>query len=171
MISSFLTGFYLFSHPLFSFPYFHILFIRRSIHSSLADRLSADLHFRQHSRENRSIKVFVDNHCLNDGETWMDGFLNGVEHSQIILLLIGKETIETMKENKSEDNLLIEWSLAIDLHKRGIVCVVPLLVGQRDGSILEDFQPPINFDDFPDTLPFRNQQHNISLTTISQFEK
>ena len=44
-----------------------------------------------------SYSVFLDRHCLNVGEDWEAGFLNGLRGVRVVLLLVSEGAIEGIK--------------------------------------------------------------------------
>lgn len=41
------------------------------------------------------VFVYMDKQCLNYGQNWQDGFINGLKSSQIIILLISTKVCHT----------------------------------------------------------------------------
>jgi hypothetical protein len=42
----------------------------------------------QKTKRGKSIFVFWDKQCLNDGQNWQSGFIHGLQQSQVIILLL-----------------------------------------------------------------------------------
>ena len=82
-----------------------------------------------------------------DGEDWECGFLNGINHSSLVVLLISKNTfLGIMEADKRQDNVLLEYEYALRMAERKQIVLLPLLVNNEDFS-------PCNFPDlekFPD---------------------
>lgn len=63
---------------------------------------------------NEPVVVFLDRLCLQDGEDWECGFLNGLNHSSLVVLLISKNTFLGIQEaDKRQDNVLLEYEYAL----------------------------------------------------------
>jgi len=59
------------------------------------------------------IFVYWDKKCLNFGQDWESGFMNGLKMSQLIVLLVSTKTLEGItKAATRQDNVLIEYECA-----------------------------------------------------------
>jgi hypothetical protein len=57
------------------------------------------------------LTVYLDRHCLRAGREWKDGFLRGLQHANVIILLmseLGLDRISNLKKDQT-DNLLLEY--------------------------------------------------------------
>jgi hypothetical protein len=128
----------------------HEMFInyRASTEKELAilldDALSARCSIKT-SAGNRPPRVFLDQKCSKCAKNWRHSFVNGISHCKIIILLISPGGLEGIKTaNVHEDNVLLEYELALDLEKRGAAFILPLFVEGTGGASFP------KADDFPD---------------------
>ena len=96
--------------------------------------LALDL-YKRLKRE--SLRVFLDQECLKDGEDWEDGFVKGLVKSSVYVLLFSRAGMEalTQPSHLAErcDNVLLELRLARELQERrgrNAFKIYPLLLGQ-----------------------------------------
>lgn len=50
----------------------------------------------QKQQDGNNVFVFLDKHCLNYGQDWQDGFINGLKSARVILLLISNKVFLTL---------------------------------------------------------------------------
>jgi len=91
--------------------------------------------------DGKAVRPFLDAVCLNDGEEWEAGFLNGLEKSAVILLLISEDGIKGIEgAHTYQDNVLLEYEYALDKHEKGTAVLLPLVVGKNvDGGLYKAF--------------------------------
>lgn len=91
--------------------------------------------------------VFIDQQCLPYGFDWKDGFLKGIQHSKVIVLLISREALVGIRSADSRaDNVLLEYEYALKMTREGRrVTIYPLLLENLDQSPFNDF----NVDVYP----------------------
>jgi len=91
----------------------------------------------------RKLRVFWDKECLRSGERWEDGFASAICSSHLIVLVVSRNTfkmegkkhnVETLTEESSADNVILEWELALNLAEIHGTAVLPLFVGDKDAS-------------------------------------
>lgn len=44
-------------------------------------------------QDGSDVFVYLDRHCLNYGQNWQDGFMNGLKFSQAVILLISNQVL------------------------------------------------------------------------------
>jgi serine/threonine protein kinase/Leucine-rich repeat (LRR) protein len=90
--------------------------------------------------EARGLKVWWDKKCLLPGQPWEEGFCAGLANSGHFVCLLSRGAINSSDkawENFSNlqvssrcDNVLLEWRLALELKRRGMIeGVFPILIG------------------------------------------
>ncbi|KAJ3289026.1 hypothetical protein HDU79_004403, partial [Rhizoclosmatium sp. JEL0117] len=83
-------------------------------------------------RYNQNIRVFLDSNCLNKGEDWDQGFLNGLRNSKLIVYLISEASLETLiekTESNKADNVLLEIEVGLKMKAGGQARLLPVFVG------------------------------------------
>jgi hypothetical protein len=105
-----------------------------------------------------SYSVFLDRHCLNFGEDWEAGFLNGMRGVRLVILLVSEGAIEGIKmAHEGPDNVLLEFEMALALQRSGQAAVIPILLGKHvlDAHGVKMYAPFSNFDlsSFADAPP------------------
>ncbi|KAJ3353021.1 hypothetical protein HDU83_007395 [Entophlyctis luteolus] len=79
----------------------------------------------------RPVHVFLDKYCLVSGRAWEDGFISGLRYSRIVLLCVSEDALERVKHADSvEDNLFLEWEIALEENRTKGTEIVPLLIGK-----------------------------------------
>ena len=91
------------------------------------------------------LKVWLDKkkHCIPPGVDWEQQFMKGLSDSQIFIPIMSRNAINCennsyqnftlLKEASKCDNVLLEYRLAIELHRRGMLSkIYPVLVGDLD---------------------------------------
>ncbi len=112
---------------------------RQSSDSELAARLQLELSSQTLSDGNHP-KIFIDQRCLNPGENWMRGFLEGLRQSKLALLLISEEGVERISNaHRLADNVLLEYEKALEGHANGTLAILPLFVENVDRSEFNRF--------------------------------
>ena len=110
------------------------------------------------------FKVWWDKAMLEPGVSWEEGFCDGLIKSKIFIPIISKFAINhptidaqnftTLQENSSCDNVLLEYWLALELHRRGFIDrIYPLLIGQKVKGFSTGIEEYNNFFDeggYPD---------------------
>lgn len=88
------------------------------------------------------FKVWLDQISLLKGDSWVEGFCDGLIKSRIFIPIISKSSINSesakqsnfaeLKADSKIDNVLLEYWLALELQHRGFVDkIYPLLVGSK----------------------------------------
>ncbi|KAI8804196.1 hypothetical protein BJ742DRAFT_826094 [Cladochytrium replicatum] len=89
-------------------------------------------------RLGNKMSVFWDQKCLNDGQNWKEGFINGLQQSRAIVYLLSAESFATMNHNVldgKEDNVLTEIEKGIELAVNSPnVRLCPVLLDTIDGD-------------------------------------
>jgi len=83
----------------------------------------------------------LDVECLNDGEEWEAGFLNGLSSAAVILCLVSEDGIKGIENaHQWQDNVLLEYEYALDKHEKDTAFLLPLMVGKNvDGGLYKPF--------------------------------
>jgi hypothetical protein len=78
------------------------------------------------------ITTFLDHYCLNEGEDWQNGFLNGLNYASLLVLLVQEDLLDNIKHNstKWQDNVLLEYEAALAKKEAGECLVFPVWVGK-----------------------------------------
>jgi hypothetical protein len=76
--------------------------------------------------------VFLDEKCLagvSIGEPWQEGFCQGLRGSDLIVLLVSNEGLQSCTwSHERADNYLLEIEQALAMRKAGLAKVVPILL-------------------------------------------
>ena len=87
--------------------------------------------------------VWLDTKCLPTGVNWEEGFAAGLVDSKMIICIISRDSINHSTVDRQNftklsadskcDNVLLEYRLAIELHKLGMIeKIIPLFIGDKD---------------------------------------
>jgi hypothetical protein len=96
---------------------------RQSLHSSEPTSGIVQMMFEKLAIKKKKtgmpLFVFWDKKCLNYGQDWESGFLNGLKHSQVIVLLMSNKALEGIiaKAEKQQDNVLIDFDMSVPSYK------------------------------------------------------
>lgn len=98
------------------------------------------------------VKVFWDEKCLPDGQSWMEGFVNGVANSVVFVPLLSWDERDKgslgglINLNRAGrdyvDNVLLELILALEIRRIPGSCVraiLPILFSQKTGDTWASF--------------------------------
>eukprot|EP00299_Pterocystis_sp_00344_P000476 c10127_g2_i1.p1 GENE.c10127_g2_i1~~c10127_g2_i1.p1 ORF type:complete len:555 (-),score=140.15 c10127_g2_i1:62-1513(-) len=81
------------------------------------------------------LKGYLDTRCLEPGQPWRQGFINGLIHSLVFCPIISVECLKTISENGAkgnEDNVLVEWIVALTCYKAGVIkAILPIIVDPK----------------------------------------
>jgi len=117
--------------------------------------------------------VFWDAKCLNYGQDWEKGFLNGIKTSHVIVLLVSNKGLEGIKASahKRQDNVLVEYECALIQNKLHKVPVLPVFVAEITG--VDTHGAPafekVNLSiDFPDVPHLRNNSSKAIVDNLSK---
>ena len=85
----------------------------------------------------QKLRVYLDQTRLEDGQRWDSGFMEGLANAIVFVPIVSVGSVGPMCQLGGEkdwtDNVLLEWTAALELHQRGRVkAVLPLLVGESD---------------------------------------
>jgi len=91
--------------------------------------------------DGKPFRPFLDVECLNDGEEWEAGFLNGLQSAAVILCCVSEDGIKGIENaHQWQDNVLLEFEYALDKHDKGTAVLLPLMVGKNvDGGLYKAF--------------------------------
>ena len=109
----------------------------------LARRLHDSLSALTIEETGQKLRVYLDATRLEDGQRWDTGFMKGLSKSWVFVPIVSVGCVQPMMAlSEAEDwcdNVLLEWTAALELHQRGTIkAVLPLLAGQ--GSFFSDAQ-------------------------------
>jgi hypothetical protein len=107
----------------------------------LARRLHDSLSALTIEETGQKMRVYLDATRLEDGQRWDTGFMEGLSKSWVFVPIVSAGCVQPMMGlSEAEDwcdNVLLEWTAALELHQRGTIkAVLPLLTGQ--GSFFRD---------------------------------
>ncbi|KAJ3024585.1 UNVERIFIED_CONTAM: hypothetical protein HDU68_007986 [Siphonaria sp. JEL0065] len=88
---------------------------------------------------------FLDQVCLVASQSWESGFLNGLQRSKIILLLLSEDCLRSIRP--ARDSVVLEWELAFEQQDQGSSLIIPLFISDTTKS----FAFP-DLDTYLDTL-------------------
>jgi GTPase SAR1 family protein len=92
-------------------------------------------------KEGRRLKVFLDSERLLDGQSWKEGFIDGVKKSTVLVPIVSKGALEPMAQldpaNGKDwcDNVLLEWKLGLELlqlEQYPLQAIFPVMVASVD---------------------------------------
>lgn len=114
--------------------------------------------------DGKPITTFLDHYCLNEGEDWQNGFLNGLNYASLLVLLVQEDLLENIKHNstKWQDNVLLEYEAALAKKELGECMVFPVWVGKylrEEGRGVEPQTRPYNMFDAEE---FPNGPHALA---------
>merc|ERR1711969_212677 len=103
----------------------------------LARRLYDELSAVTIEETGQKLRVYLDQERLEDGQRWDSGFMEGLAKSWVFVPIVSVGSVRPMTQLSDEsdwcDNVLLEWTAALELHQRGRVkSVLPLLASQGD---------------------------------------
>ena len=83
------------------------------------------------------MRVYLDQTKLEDGQRWDSGFMQGLSKSMVFVPLVSVGSVAPMvqltESDDWTDNVLLEWTAALELHQRGAIkAVLPILIGEED---------------------------------------
>ncbi|KAJ3122346.1 hypothetical protein HK098_002934 [Nowakowskiella sp. JEL0407] len=92
--------------------------------------------------------AFYDKRCLVRGESWVEGFCNGLLRSKVVVLFMSVRALLGVGDGKpilmeEDDNMLLEWRISHGFKtedKSGeLITIVPVLIADgKDGKTVED---------------------------------
>jgi hypothetical protein len=91
------------------------------------------------------LTVWLDKECLEPGQLWEEGFCEGLINSATFVCLLSRGAINhptkpwqcfsKLTETSKCDNVLLEWSMALELRQRGMINgIFPIFIGDRDAE-------------------------------------
>jgi len=109
----------------------HDIFINYRVASEkdLSLKLFYALSTHRHPTGKEAVKVFLDRQCLPEGEEYEKHFVSAITNSTIIVLLISEAGIANIQSaDQWQDNVLLEYELALEQHESEKAFVLPLLI-------------------------------------------
>ena len=70
--------------------------------------------------------VFFDSKCLETGQEWDMGFARALGASNVFVPLISEESLKSIQDKRADedDNVVLEWALALEVwHRRGVLAL------------------------------------------------
>ncbi|KAJ3082332.1 hypothetical protein HDU99_002989, partial [Rhizoclosmatium hyalinum] len=115
-------------------------------------------------RCNKDIRVFLDSNCLNKGEDWEQGFLNGLRNSKLIVYLISVASLETLIEKTNAnniDNVLLEIENGLKLKAADQARLLPIFIGSvlADGSYAPFNTSYFTLNMYPDIIHLGSKEN------------
>ena len=101
----------------------------------LARRLHDSLSALTIEETGQKMRVYLDATRLEDGQRWDTGFMEGLSKSWVFVPIVSSGCVQPMMGLSDMedwcDNVLLEWTAALELHQRGVIkAVLPVLAGQ-----------------------------------------
>jgi hypothetical protein len=114
---------------------------RVAVDRDLARRLYDSLSALTIEETGQKLRVYLDQTRLEDGQRWDSGFMEGLSRSWVFVPIVSVGSVQPMMGLADGedwcDNVLLEWTAALELHQRGIVkAVLPVI----QGSFFSDAQ-------------------------------
>jgi len=153
----------------------HDIFInyRVATDADLAEKIALSLNGLKKS-DGESFSVFLDKKCLNVGEDWEVGFLNGLQYSKLIVLLISEAGIQRIQQaDTRQDNVLLEYEYALDKLEKKEASLLPVLVGRvADDGAFYDFNAfdTSKFPDAPHHSPKSDKNVRETMTALFRLQ-
>ncbi|KAJ3199748.1 hypothetical protein HDU82_000172 [Entophlyctis luteolus] len=96
--------------------------------------------------------LFLDKYCLTPGTSWELGFVNGLLHSGVVLILLSPNALTSLSAN-----MLLEWQISLHLHSLGLIKIIILKTTDSAESQGSNWiSPYFNVERYPKSkLPHR----------------
>lgn len=110
------------------------------------------------------LSAFLDHYCLNEGEDWQNGFLNGLNYASLLVLLVQEDLLDNIKHNstKWQDNVLLEYEAALAKKELGEAMIYPVWVGKYTREESRGVEPLTRPYDMFDATAFPDGPHALS---------
>jgi serine/threonine protein kinase len=119
----------------------------------LSYRVASDAKYADrlyHELKACGFKVWMDAYSLVVGEPWKEGFCKAIVNCKNVVCILSRGAINSpdnpacnygkLESTSKCDNVLLEQTLACELHGLGIVEKIhPILIGDLNGSVFSDF--------------------------------
>lgn len=111
--------------------------------ASFAKKLFDELSEMTLAETGQKLRVYLDQTRLEDGERWDSGFMEGLAASWIVVPIVSAGSLSPMGQLFGEDgkpgdwcdNVLLEWTAALELYSRKEVkAVMPIIACSDDGT-------------------------------------
>ena len=123
---------------------FHVFISYRvATEAALAKQLYEKLSSKTLAETGQKLRVYLDQICLEDGERWDAGFMQGLGASWIAVPIVSAGSLGPMaalfdedgEPTDSCDNVLLEWTAMLELYNRAeLMAVMPIIACSQDGS-------------------------------------
>lgn len=115
-----------------------------------AEKLFDCMSIRSTGALQRRVEIFLDKYRLQQGRRFDQSFLHALSVSSVVMMLVsvdGMQPFYSLQSDSPVDNVLLEWTLAIELEELGLLkCIVPVLQGYEvdgpSGPTLKAFFDP-----------------------------
>ncbi|KAJ3229309.1 hypothetical protein HDU78_009105 [Chytriomyces hyalinus] len=92
----------------------HDVFISYRVYSDNHTAVQLHSSLSTTKKNETPLHVYLDQRCLEDGKGWKDGFLNGLQNSKMVVILLSEEGLKrTARADAEPDNQLLEIELAL----------------------------------------------------------
>jgi len=145
---------------LLSLPDFNVFISYRHLDKDRARLLYHELLCLKVGSEQRAVKVFLDEFRLQQGQQFQKAYAKALINSSIVVPFLSAAALRNMLNHdpNEEDNLLIEWILALEcmkyLTQSKVRAIYPLFFGESDanGSVGNLFDERV-INELPDIVP------------------
>ncbi|KAJ3245075.1 hypothetical protein HDU77_009592 [Chytriomyces hyalinus] len=87
----------------------HDVFISYRVYSDNHTAVQLHSSLSTTKKNETPLHVYLDQRCLEDGKGWKDGFLNGLQNSKMVVILLSEEGLKrTARADAEPDNQLLE---------------------------------------------------------------
>jgi hypothetical protein len=116
---------------------------RVATEATFAKKLYEELSQMTLAETGQKLRVYLDQERLEDGERWDSGFMDGLAASWIVVPIISAGSLTPMGKLFDQngtpvdmcDNVLLEWTAALELFSRQeIKAVMPIIACSEDGA-------------------------------------
>jgi hypothetical protein len=117
------------------------------------------------------VYVFWDKKCLKFGQDWEYGFMFGLTHSKVIVLLISNKALEgiALNASKQQDNVLVEYECALLQNALHGTPVFPVFVAEATAEgKFERFDSKKAKASLPDAPHLRGDDAQAMVNSLSQ---
>jgi hypothetical protein len=85
-------------------------------------------------QDGRKMAVWQDKRCLLDGERFDFGSMRAMANSRVVAPLVSWDALKrmtTLTQTSSCDNVLMDWTMALELNDRSGIAIFPVLFGSQ----------------------------------------
>lgn len=133
-------------HDEISNDYHIFISYRVASEAAFAKKLHDQLSAMTLSETGQKLRVYLDQVRLEDGERWDEGFMTGLASSWVAVPLVSTKGLQPMlnltSESKQCDNVLLEWTAALELNARGQLQAIIPVIACDESDIMFDWGLP-----------------------------